>query len=111
MSEAVRNEVVKQSAQTQLDGFTGYDDRVEGDDRPQGGAVIQGTIIKFSNEGDWITGDGDEMSRERELVAVDVARIVQKWIDQKPQETVFVAPGEKFRRCGAEREGTALRVA
>ena len=96
MSEAVRNEVVKQSTQTQLDGFTGYDDRVEGDDGPQGGAVIQGTIVKFSNEGKWITGDGDEMSPDHELVTVDVARIVQKWINQKPEETIFVAPGEKF---------------
>jgi DNA polymerase I-like protein with 3'-5' exonuclease and polymerase domains len=96
MSEVVKNEITKQSLQTQLDGFTGYDDRVEGDDRPQGGAVIQGTIIKFNNEGEWVTGDGDELSQELELVASDVARIVQKWINQKPEETIFVAPGEKF---------------
>jgi hypothetical protein len=96
MSNAARNEITKQSTETQLDGFTGYDDRVEGDDRPQGGAVIQGVIIKFSNEGEWITGDGDELSRELELVAVDIARIVQKWINQKPEETIFVAPGQKF---------------
>jgi hypothetical protein len=96
MSEAARNEIAKLSTETQLDGFTGYDDRVEGDDRPQGGAVIQGTIIKFSNEGEWITGDGDELSRELELVAADAARIVQKWINQKPEETIFVAPGQKF---------------
>jgi hypothetical protein len=96
MSDIAKNEITKQSLQTQLDGFTGYDDRIEGDDRPQGGAVIQGTIIKFNNEGEWVTGDGDELSQELELVASDVTRIVQKWINQKPEETIFVAPGEKF---------------
>jgi hypothetical protein len=96
MSNAARNEITKQSTETQLDGFTGYDDRVEGDDRPQGGAVIQGVIVKFSNEGKWITGDDDELSSNLELVAVDAARIVQKWIDQKPEQTIFVAPGQKF---------------
>ena len=90
------NQVVNQSTQTQLDPFAGYDDRIEGDARPQGGGVIQGTLAKFSNEGAWITGDGDELLSGLELVAVDVARLCQKWVDQKPEETIFVAPGEKF---------------
>jgi hypothetical protein len=94
---AKKNEVVvKQNTETQLDGFSGFVEGVEGDDRPQGGAVIQGTLIKFSNEAEWVTGDGDELSQDRELVAVDTIRIVQKWIDQKPEETVFVAPGQPF---------------
>jgi hypothetical protein len=96
MSEAVRREVAKQSAETQLDGFTGYDDRIEGDGRPQGGSVIQGTLIKFTNEGKWITSDGDELSADLELVASEVSRIAQKWIGQKPEETIFVPPGQKF---------------
>jgi hypothetical protein len=105
-SVAVKKEVARQSTETALDGFAGYEDRVEGDDRPQGGAVIQGCIAKFTNEGTWITGDGDELSRELELVAVDVARIVQKWIDQKPAETIFVAPGERFPDVEAMNEKT-----
>jgi hypothetical protein len=32
------------------DGFAGWEDGVAGDDRPQGAGVIQGTLIKFSNE-------------------------------------------------------------
>jgi hypothetical protein len=96
MTGIIKNELTKPSLQTQLDGFAGYEDRIEGDDRPQGYAVIQGTIIKLNNEGEWVTNDGDELSSELELVASDVARIVQKWIDQKPEETIIVAPGQKF---------------
>jgi hypothetical protein len=36
------------------------------------------------------------MSCEQELIAIDILRIVQKWIDQKPVETIIVPPGEKF---------------
>jgi hypothetical protein len=98
------SEVAKLMVGTALDGFTGFEDAHEGDDRPQGGGVIQGTLIKFSNEGAWITGDGDEMSPTLKLVAHDAARIVQKWIDQIPKETIFVAPGEKFPDVNAMNE-------
>jgi len=81
---------------TALDGFTGFNDSVEGDDRPQGGSIIQGVLVKFSAEAEWVTSSGDEMSREQELIAIDILRIVQKWIDQKPVETIIVPPGEKF---------------
>lgn len=89
--------VAKQSTETALDGFSGFVEETEGDDdTPQGGAVIQGTLLKFSNEAKWINGDGDEMSPTLELVAHDVTRVVQKWVDQMPEETIFVPPGEKF---------------
>ncbi len=94
--KAEKKEVAKQSTETSLDGFTGFIEGAEGDDRPQGGAVIHGTLIKFTNEATWVTSDGDELSREREFVAVGTIRIVQKWIDQKPEETIFVEPGEPF---------------
>jgi hypothetical protein len=96
VSKVEKQEVAKQSTPTQLDGFTGYDDRIEGDGRPQGGSVIQGVLIKFTNEGTWVTGDGEEMPAGIELIAAEVIRIAQKWVDQKPEETIFVAPGEKF---------------
>ena len=85
-----------QSPASALDGFSGFNEEVEGADRPQGGPVIHGTLIKFTSEAEWVTGNGDEMSRERELIVVDMVRIVQKWVDQMPQETIIVPPGEKF---------------
>jgi hypothetical protein len=79
-----------------VDGFEGYEDRIEGDDRPQGGGVIQGAVVKFTNEVTWVTRDGAELTPDLELVAVDVARVVQKWRDQQPVETRILEPGEKF---------------
>ena len=85
-----------QSPTSALYGFSGFNEEVEGADPPQGGSVIHGTLIKFTSEAEWVTGNGDEMSRERELIVVDMVRIVQKWVDQMPQETIIVPPGEKF---------------
>jgi hypothetical protein len=89
---------------TALDGFSGFVQEVEGDDRPQSGSVIQGTLIKFTSEAEWVTGAGDEMSRERELIAIELLRIAQKWIDQKPVETIIVPPGQKFPNIAAMNE-------
>jgi hypothetical protein len=58
--------------------------------------LIQGTLIKFSNEATWETRDGDEISPDLELVAVDVVRVVQKWEAGRPVETRILEPGEKF---------------
>jgi hypothetical protein len=89
--------LTKLMSTTALDGFSGFNQEVEGDDdHPQGGSVIQGTLIKFTAEAEWVTGAGDPISRNQEFVVYDLLRIVQKWIDQKPVETIIVPPGEKF---------------
>src|SRR6516162_7701249 len=81
---------------TSIDNFAGWEDGVEGDDRPDGAGVIQGSLIKFSNEAMWVTRDGDELSADLELVAVDVGRVVQKWQDQQPVDTIVLQPHQKF---------------
>jgi hypothetical protein len=81
---------------TSIDNFAGWEDGVEGDDRPQGAGIVQGTLAKFSNEAAWITRDGDELPADLELVAVDVARVVQRWQDQAPAETIVLEPHQKF---------------
>jgi hypothetical protein len=78
------------------DGFQGYEDGVEGDDRQQSSSVIQGSVVKFTNEAAWVTRDGEELTPTLELVAVDVGRVVQKWQDQQPVETIILEPGQKF---------------
>jgi hypothetical protein len=79
------------------DGFEGFNDRVEGDDEgQQGGGVIKGVLLKFTNDSAWLRGDGEEMPEGLELVAVDIARVVQKWVDKMPEETRILAPGEPF---------------
>jgi hypothetical protein len=79
-----------------VDNFAGWEDRFEGDDRPEGAGIIQGSLVKFSNEATWVTRDGDELPTDLELVAVDVGRVVQKWQDQQPIETIVLEPHQKF---------------
>jgi len=81
---------------TSIDNFSGWEDGVEGDDRPENAGIIQGSLVKFSNEAMWVTRDGDELSADLELVAVDVGRVVQKWQDDRPIETIVLQPHQKF---------------
>lgn len=78
------------------DGFEGYEDRIEGDDQQQGGGVIHGAVVKFTNEACWATRDGVELPPDLELAVVDIGRVVQKWADQRPVETIILEPGQKF---------------
>jgi hypothetical protein len=89
------SDIVKKDP-TSIDNFAGWEDGVEGDDRPQGAGIIQGSLIRFSNEAMWVTRDGDELSADLELVAVDVGRVVQRWQDQAPAETIVLEPHQKF---------------
>jgi len=52
--------------------------------------------LKFSNEATWTTRDDDEIPLDLELVAVDIQRVVQRWEDQRPVETIILEPGQKF---------------
>src|SRR6516165_536386 len=89
------NDIVKKDPAS-IDNFAGWEDGVEGDDQPQGAGIIQGSLVKFTNEAAWVTRDGDELSANLELVAVDVARVVQRWQDQQPIETIILEPHQKF---------------
>src|SRR5262249_38155618 len=78
-----------------LDSFETYEDSVEGQEQSSRG-IIQGTCIKFTNESMWVTNAGEELSADLELVGIDVGRIVQKWRDQVPIESIFLESGQKF---------------
>jgi hypothetical protein len=87
---------VKHEPTNLVDNFEGWEDGVEGDDRPQGAGIIQGTLIKFTNEYTWVMRDGEELPENLELCPVDVLRVVQKWHDQQPIETIILEPHQKF---------------
>ena len=89
------NQLMKTQAAV-VDGFQGYEDGIEGHERPANAGLIQGTLLKFSNEAKWVTRDDDEISSDLKLIAVDVQRVVQKWQDGQPIETKILEPGEKF---------------
>jgi hypothetical protein len=79
-----------------VDGFHGYEDGVEGGEERANDRIIQGTLVRFTNEASWATSDGEEVSADLELVAIDIIRVVQRWHDAKPLETRVLKPGEKF---------------
>jgi hypothetical protein len=85
------NEVVKPP----LDGFWAFEDATEGGDSPAN-RLIQGQLVKFTNEAKWVARNGEELSSTLELVAVNVTRVVQKWKDEQPIETIILAPGQRF---------------
>jgi hypothetical protein len=98
-TEGVRvmsNDITKKDDPTAIDNFAGWTDEVEGHDQPQNAGIIQGNLIKFTNEAQWVLRDGNELSANLELIVVDVARIVQKWWDQQPVETIILEPHQKF---------------
>jgi hypothetical protein len=73
-----------------VDGFDA-DDEMTGERR-----VIQGTKLAFSLDSDWVTGAGIEVSPELELIVVDRARVVQRWANNLPAETIWLGHGEKL---------------
>jgi hypothetical protein len=87
----------KPESEIDLDGFDGFTDESEGtDDRSLGSRVIQGEPIKFTNEAAWVDSSGQELPARLELIMVDIGRIVQKWKDQQPVETIILAPHQKY---------------
>ena len=73
----------------------GFENHHEGDER-SGNRIIQGTIVKFTNEAEWVTRDDEKISSDHELIATDIIRVVQKWVGGMPVETRVLGPGENF---------------
>jgi hypothetical protein len=69
----------------------GFDDlNVEDGDR-----VIQGKLLRFTNEATWECA-GEEVPPDFELVAISVRRVIQRWHDGTPIQTIFLAPKEPW---------------
>jgi hypothetical protein len=91
-------EVVKKTSDTIVDGFDEFEDGIEGNEE-RTGSVVQRPIIGFTNEAEWVNKDSDEkLPADRELVAIQHFRIVQKWKDGAPvkDEERVLEPGEKW---------------
>jgi len=79
-----------------VDGFEAFTDEIEGNDEQKPSSrIIQGTRVKFTNETKWLT-DADAEMPPVELVAADILRVVQKWKDGNPDETIILDAGQKF---------------
>lgn len=96
MTEVQKDNLPAATDAPRVDGFAGYEDGVEGDEQESSNRVIQGELIKFSNGSEWIGRDDAELSSELELIVIDILRIVQKWVDGNPVETIILEPGQRF---------------
>jgi hypothetical protein len=70
-----------------VDGFNCVDDEART-------SVIKGQLVKFTNDSTWELPDDEPMEDGVELVAIRIARVVQKWQDGKPVETRVLAENE-----------------
>jgi hypothetical protein len=89
------NEVDKApKAARAMDGFDGYESRIEGKEEQFQSDRGSSLKLKFLN-GIWL--DQNEEEIKAELVVLDVQRKVQKWLtDDGPAETIVLAPGARF---------------
>lgn len=90
MNKAGNNTPPAAPAPTKIsDGFDGVDD---------GGArsIIRGVKLKFTNSAEWVDEAGEVIVPEREFLVVELAKVVQKWLDAMPVETRVLAPAEYF---------------
>jgi hypothetical protein len=100
--EDMKVEKLPTTIDARVDGFEGFEDETEGAEHSESHGVIRGTCIKYTNETTWVTSsDGEELPPEFEPIVVDVARVVQRWKDRQPIETIILAPGQKFPDIGA----------
>jgi hypothetical protein len=80
------------------DGFAGYVDTYEGGDDGElvNPRIIEGTRIKFTNDFRWVDGEDNELDPAMELVVTRIIRCVQKWINEEPVETRFLAANQPY---------------
>jgi hypothetical protein len=95
MKERAMNQQNAKKVDAALDGFDGYEDRVEGEEQ-QTSRVIQGEKWRFTENGKWMNDSDEEIPPDRLVTVVDICRVVQKWVDHLPVETEFVPPGERI---------------
>jgi hypothetical protein len=79
----------------ELDGFAGFNEAVEGDEAQSAvGVSLLGLKLKYF---DPIWTDPDEQEVKALLVAHDIQRKVQKWLDDtRPVKTLVLAPGQPW---------------
>jgi hypothetical protein len=69
----------------ELGEYSRYEQAAESKER-----LIQGTLVKFNNTAQWNTKDDAELPADLELLVVNILRVVQKWQDQIPVETIVL---------------------
>jgi hypothetical protein len=84
---------VAKKVDTAIDGFDGFEDRVEG---AEGSSqrIVQGEKWKFTGDCKWVNGSDEPISSERVVAVVDICRVVLKRVDGQIMEKKWLAPLE-----------------
>jgi hypothetical protein len=97
--ETKKNELMSSTAPAQVDGIDGFEDQAEGQESHATGP-IQGHMLKFTNECEWVLRSGDVVPPDRELIFVDVGRWVIYWqpdgAGPDREKSYALEPGQKF---------------
>src|SRR5262245_1275216 len=91
------NEVIK--APREIDGYEAFEDAIEGQEEQQPPSrIIEGALVKFTNDNTWVTRDGEELPAHLELVPINVSRVVQKWKPDRTgaEKTIILEPRQTF---------------
>ena len=85
------NELAK-SKSNEIDGFDGYTTECEGAKGIIGSSVIVGGLLRFGTDAPYWTCNDEAFPPEREVVAVNVLRVVTKWVNGEKVEEIVLAP-------------------
>ena len=91
-----RSDEMKNLPATEDDGFEGYCDTYVVPQEQANSSIIEGTRLKFSNEGKWVDSENADFDTDRELLAVRLLRVVQKWVNNSVVETRILQPHEPW---------------
>jgi hypothetical protein len=92
---------------SQIDGFAGYVDEYEGQDHQPSSNLIQGELLAFTNNREWLVKrSGETLPPDLELIVVGVVRAVNKWVDKERVDTIVLGPGEKWPDIDRMNAGT-----
>jgi hypothetical protein len=78
------------------DGFDHHTDETESEDHQRKAGLIKGIKLSFGNDGNWKPPELADTVSPIPLIAMDNRRVVQKWEDRKPVETIILGPGERY---------------
>ena len=78
-----------------LDGFD-FEERFAGNDEEHAGGVIQGSLVKFTNEVTWVA-NGEELPADLELIGIDVHASCSGGKTRRQSRRSSSSPGNKFR--------------
>jgi hypothetical protein len=91
----MQQELAKRS-EREIDGFDGHTVECEGAKGIVSSSVIVGGLLRFGTDAPYWSCNDEAFPSERELAAVNVLRVVTKWVDEVKVEEIILQPNQRF---------------